>query len=283
MTSAWAIVRYALAESVRRRMFIVVLLLTAAFLALFWLGTRQLYKDTSSIIPPAGIDADTLLGATLFGLAMFGTLFLGTVLAVFLTLSAVGGDAERGILQPIVVRPVGREAFLLARFAGAVGVCAVYVPLVYLAALAIVTGEGPWAPDRVVAPALELTLAVAIVVALSLLGSVFLSTTANGVGVFMIFGAGLVAGLLGQIGETLNKASLKTIARDSSWVLPFEALYQDALHGITADTRGFTRVALQLGPFGGAQIGGRWLLPWTVVYLALVLGVAMYGFRRRDL
>ena len=283
MTSIWTIVRYAIAESVRRRMFLVVLLLTAAFLGLFWLGTRQLYKDTSSIIPPAGIDADTLLGATLFGLAMFGTLFLGTVLAVFLTLGAVGGDAERGILQPIVVRPVGREAFLLARFVGAVGVCAVYVPLVYLAALGIVTGEGPWAPDRVVAPMVELTLAVAIVVALSILGSVFLSTIANGVGVFMIFGAGLVAGLLGQIGETLNKASLKTIARDSSWVLPFEALYQDALHRITQDTRGFTRVALQLGPFGGAQIGGRWLLPWTVVYLAIVLGAAMYGFRRRDL
>ena len=44
-------------------------------------------------------------GATLVGLAMFVTLFLGTVLAVFLTLSAVRGDAERGLLQPLVVRP----------------------------------------------------------------------------------------------------------------------------------------------------------------------------------
>jgi len=283
VSNVWTIVRYAIAESLRRRMFLVVLVLTAAFLALFWIGTVQLYKETATIDPPAGIDADTLVGATLFGLSMFGTLFLGTVLAVFFTLSAVGGDAERGILQPLVVRPIGRSAFLLARYLGAVGVCAVYVPLVYLASLAIVTGEGPWFPDRVVVPALELVLAVAVVVSLSIVGSVFLSTIANGVAVFMIFGAGLVAGLLGQIGEALNSHTLKTVARDSSWVLPFEALYQDALHRITADTTGFTRFALQLGPFGGAQAGGRWLLPWTLVYLVGVLGVALAGFRRRDL
>ena len=44
----------------------------------------------------------------MFGLAMFGMLFLGAVLAVFLTLGAVRGDAERGLLQPLVVRPVSR-------------------------------------------------------------------------------------------------------------------------------------------------------------------------------
>ncbi len=283
MSAVTTIVRYAIAESVRRRIFLVVVLLTAAFLALFWIGTSKIYQDTASIVPPAGINADTLVGATLFGLAMFGTLFLGTVLAIFLTLGAITGDAERGILQPLVVRPIGRETFLLSRFLGAVGVCAVYVPLVYLVALGIVTVEGPWRPDRVVMPALELMLAVTVVVSLSMLGAVFLSTTANGVAVFMIFGAGLVSGLLGQIGEALNSHTLKSIAHDAAWVLPFEALYQDGLHRITADSVGFTRFALQLGPFGGAQVGGHWLLPWTFVYLAGVLGLALAGFRRRDL
>ena len=47
-----------------------------------------------------------MAAATLLGLAMFATLFLGTVLAVFLTLGAVRGDAERGLLQPLLVRPV---------------------------------------------------------------------------------------------------------------------------------------------------------------------------------
>ena len=55
----------------------------------------------------------------MFGLSMFGTLFLGAVLAAFLTLSTVRGDAERGLLQPLVVRPIGRSTLLAGRFAAA--------------------------------------------------------------------------------------------------------------------------------------------------------------------
>ena len=136
---------------------------------------------------------------------------------------------------------------------------------------------------RVRGVALELACGVVILTALSLLGSVVLSATANGIAVFMLFGAGLVAGLLGQIGEALDSHTLHTIARVTSWAIPFEALYQDALNRITLDTTGFTEWALQLGPFGGAELGGTWLPLWTVAYLAGVLGLAVWAFARRDL
>jgi Cu-processing system permease protein len=283
MNGAATIVGYAIKESIRKKMFLVVLLLTAVFIGLFWLGTNELFQEVDDISPPAGIDATTLVGATTLGLGMFGTLFLGTVLAVFLTLSAVRGDAERGLLQPLVVRPLGRATFLGARFAGAVAVCALYVIAVYGATVAIVQLEGGWEPDRLVAPALELAVAVSILAGLSLLGSVFLSATANGVAVFMVFGAGLVSGLLGQIGEALDSDTLRDLAHDASWILPFEALYQDGLHRLTVDTGGFTGFVLQLGPFGGAQAGGDRLFSCVVAYLALLAVVALVGFARKDL
>ena len=214
---------------------------------------------------------------------MFATLFLGTVLAIFFTHAAVRGDAERGLLQPLVVRPVGRTAVLAGRFAAAALACAIYVVVVYGAAMLITNAVTGWWPDRIVQPAMELAAAVAVLVALSLFGSIFLSSIANGIAVFMVFGAGLVAGLLGQIGEVLGSDSLKTIAHVTSWALPFEALYQDALNAITAETEGFTRAALTLGPFGGAQAAGFWLAPYVVGYLALVAALAILGFRRRDL
>lgn len=274
---------YALRESLRRKVFAVVLVLTAAFLVLYWLGSSKAFAETQGILPPSGIEPVELVGATLFGLSMFATLFLGTVLAVFLTLGAVRGDADRGLLQPLVVRPVGRSIFLLGRFLGASAVCSAYVIAVFLAAAWLTRSAGGWTPDRIVVPALELAVAVTILVALSLLGSVLLSSTANGIAIFMIFGGGLVAGLLGQIGKALQSETLATVAHVSSWVLPFEALYQDALYRITADTAGFTRAALELGPFGGAELGGTWLPFWTVAYLALALGAGALVFRRRDL
>jgi Cu-processing system permease protein len=214
---------------------------------------------------------------------MFAVLFLATVLAIFLTHAVVRGDAERGLLQPLVVRPVGRTALLAGRFAAAALACAIYVACVYAAALLITHAVTGWWPDRIVLPAVELAGAVIVLIGLSLVGSVYLSAIANGIAVFMIFGAGLVAGLLGQIGEALNSDSLNTIATVSSWVLPFEALYQDALNSITAETEGFTRAALSLGPFGGAQAAGATLAPFVLAYLAALAALALLGFRRRDL
>jgi ABC-2 type transport system permease protein len=285
---AGVIATYAIRESVRRRVFVVVVLLTIGFLALYALGVRQAFKELGNFTAESEaadlVDSVTIAGTTLFGLSLFATLFLGAVLAVFLTLNVVRGDAERGLLQPLVVRPVGRTTLLLARFGAAAAVSAIYVWIVFTAALLLThqLGEGWW-PDRFVAPALGLAGAVVVVVALSVLGSALFTGTANGIAIFMLFGAGLVAGLLGQIGEALNSPTLDRVATVSSWALPFEALYQDALHEISAESFGLTRVALQLGPFGGSEPGGPLLWLHALGYLAAILGLAILSFRRRDL
>jgi len=277
------IVRYGLQEAVRRRVFAVVVALTAAFLGLYWLGNHYAFRDLATVQPPAGIQPRPFVGAFIFGLAMFATLFLGVVLAVFLTIGVVRGDAERGLLQPLVVRPLGRPTLLLARWLGAVAVAAPYVLAVYFAAMGITGGTGHWWPDRIVAPGLELAGGVAIVAALSLLGSVFLSTTANGIAVFMLFGAGLVAGLLGTIGHAINSHALSHAARVAAWVLPFEALYQDGLRMLTERTTGLTGFVLQLGPFGGANTGGTTVRLWAIAYVTIVGLLALAGFARKDL
>jgi Cu-processing system permease protein len=284
VSAARIIAVFALRESLRRRVFLVVALLTLAFLALYGLGAWQLFEAVDEFDEPIdGVEARTVAGATILGLAMFATLFLGTILAVFLTLGAIRGDAERGLLQPVLVRPVHRRTVLVGRFAAAATVCAAYVIVVFLAATAITWAFGGWWPDRTVGPALQLAAAVAILAALSLAGSVLLASTANGIAVFMAFGAGLTAGLLGQIGEALGSRTLDRVADWVSWALPFEALYQAALSAITADTVGFTRLAIDLGPFGGAESAGPLLWPWALVYVALVGAAATATFARRDL
>jgi Cu-processing system permease protein len=265
--------------------FPVVIGLTVAFLALYALGANQAFNDARDFAGPDQkiVDVNAFVGGTMFGLSMFATLFLGSVLAAFLSLGVVRGDAESGLLQPLVVRPVGRSTLLLARFVAAASVSAAYVLVVYFGAMFITAAAGGWWPDHVVGPGLALAAAVAVVAALSLLGSVFMSSTANGIAVFMVFGAGLTAGLLGQIGDALDSHTLETIARVVSWLLPFEALYQAGLHALVSETSGLTGVVLQLGPFGGAQGAGVGLVPWALAYLAIVLGAAVLAFARRDL
>ncbi len=283
MSGVATIVRYGLQEAVRRRVFAVVVALTAAFLGLYWLGNHYAFRDLATVQPPAGIQPRPFVGAFIFGLAMFATLFLGVVLAVFLTIGVVSGDAERGLLQPLVVRPVGRSTLLFSRFLGAAGVCVAYVLFVYFTAMVITGLTGHWWPDRIAWPGLELAFGVVIVIALSLLGSIVLSSTANGIAVFMLFGAGLVAGLLGTIGHALNSHQVKEASTIAAWALPFEALYQDALRMITEKASGLTGFLLQLGPFGGAYVHGWGIRVWSVGYLIAVGSFALWAFSRRNL
>jgi len=276
---------YALREAVRRRVLVVVVVLTLAFLGLYAFGSVEAFKEVESFGPTGGLNIDdkVLTGSTLLGLAMFVTLFLGTVLAVFLTLNAVRGDAERGLLQPLVVRPAGRSTLLLARFLAGSAVCIVYVAAVYAAAVALTGAAGDYWPDRPLAGGASLAAAVVIVVGLALLGTTLLSSTANGIAIFMTFGAGLAAGLVGQIGSALNSQTLERISSIASWALPFEAIYQDGLHALTADIGGATGVIVQLGPFGGAQDAGPLLYPFALAYLLAAGVLADRNFRRLDL
>jgi ABC-type transport system involved in multi-copper enzyme maturation permease subunit len=266
-------------------MFAVVLLLTVVYLLLFWLANHFVFRDLATITPPRDVNVDTrtFAGAFLVGLAMFATLFLGVVLAVFLTLGTVSGDAERGLLQPLVARPVGRAPLLLARLLGAGAVCVAYVLFVYFAGVLITGLTGHWWPDRIAWPGVELAGGVLIVVALSLLGSTLLSATANGIAVFMLFGAGLVAGLLGSIGHALNSHTIKHASTIASWALPFEALYQDGLRMITERASGLTSFLLQLGPFGGAYIHGWTIRVWALFYTVIIAALALIAFERKDL
>jgi len=285
VSDALTIAGHALREAVRRRVLLVVALLTAVFLGLYALAAIEVFdslerENGGGLVP---LDERALAGGTLLGLAMFVALFLGVVLAIFLTLGAVRGDAERGLLQPLVVRPVGRTTLLTGRLLAACAVCAPYVVIVFLVATVITRAAGDFTPGSAVVPAAGLALGVVTVVAISLLGSTVLGTTANGIAIFMVFATGLAAGLLGQIGDALDVGGLTTASSIISWIVPFEALYQNGLYALTSDIGGAAGVIVQLGPFGGASDVSTAIWPWAVAWCGVVFVLAALAFRRRDL
>jgi ABC-type transport system involved in multi-copper enzyme maturation permease subunit len=284
VTAIRIVAAFTLREALRRRIFLVVSLLTIAFGVLYSLGTWQAFRFLGELgSPVAGVEPRVAVGATILGLAMFSILFLGCVLAVFLTLGVVRGDAERGLVQPLLVRPVTRAELLIGRGVAAAGVAAGYVTVVYAVAVVVTGAIGHWWPDRIVTPGLALALGVVVIAALSVAGSVVLPNVANGIAVFMLFGAGLILGLLGQIGQFASSPTLENVARWGGYVLPFEALYRLSLDALTADTFGITRLVVNLGILGGGQPAGFGLWIWSVAYVALVIAGASWAFGRRDL
>ncbi len=283
MSAVLLVARHALRESLRRRIFAVVLVLSLLFAGLYAFGAHELFKDVGGFAgDSSGLEPKTLAGATILGLAMFGALFLGAILAVFLTAGAVRGDAESGTLQPLIVRPLRRSQYLAGRLLAASVVSAGYVAAAYLAAVALTGLIGGWWPEHVVGSLIRLSGAAVVIAGLALLGSVFLAATANGIAVLMVYGAGLLGGLLGEIGDAVPSHALQRIADVASWLLPFEALYRDALRELVGSAHGFTGAIIRLGPLGGSHDAGPLLLPWAALYVVVCASLAAWAFARRD-
>ena len=206
------IARLALQEALRRRVFVVVAVLTVAFLVLYGLGTWQAFQEVDGELgdgPFAASSPRSSPGATLLGpdhvrdaVPRHGPRRLP--------------HARRGPR-----RRRARPAAAAARAAGAAADAAAgplrrrrdrvrrlrdrRLPVAvrdHLGARRLVAGPRRRAGARA-RPARWRSCARCRWPARS-----FLASTANGIAVFMVFGAGLVAGLLGQIGEALGSDTL---------------------------------------------------------------------------
>ena len=183
MRVVWVVTTYTFRELTRRKVFVVIPIVTFLFLSLYVIGNLYAFDFGDGLLREDSrfVDARVVTGASLVGLSMFTSFFLGTVLAVFLTFSAVRGDSETGLLQALVVRPVGRSALLAGRYLGAVVVSGAYVLLLYSLSVVATGVIGGWWPEDLARPGLYLTVGIAVIAALSVLGSVFMATIPNGI------------------------------------------------------------------------------------------------------
>jgi ABC-type transport system involved in multi-copper enzyme maturation permease subunit len=282
MNGLLVVARLALQEAVRKRVIAVVGVLTAGSAALYLIGCfviRHNLHGNGGFVQNGAIKP--LVPATLLGLASFATLFLGSVLAVFLTAGAVRGDADRGLVQPLVVRPLGRTTYLAGRALAAATVSGLYVLVMSLLATLATRLLFSNLPPAAWSAVPRLVVAVVVVTVITLLVSCVLSTVATGISVLMAYGAGLIAGLLGEIARAFSSPALSHTATVVSYLLPFEALYRDALSRLSPS--GPLGQIVQLGPLGGASGGGIGLWVYAVAYLVGCGALAAALFSRADL
>jgi Cu-processing system permease protein len=132
-------------EGLRRRMVVVGLILTLAFVVLYGLGgyfafsyQTNLGIDQAPAAAGALLPAGTDLASLMRQIAAYVMLSLGTFMASILTVTMlvfsasgmVSGDAENGTLQTIVTRPLARYQLLLGRYLGFASIFLAYLIMV---------------------------------------------------------------------------------------------------------------------------------------------------------
>ena len=286
--SARLMAELALREAVRKKLVAVLIVLSLLFLGFYLYGIWRLEGDLAARAREAGIEERSRTGAAnlpVMYAAMFGmylVYFLTSLMSVLATVGAISGDLESGVMQSLLARPVSRAGLVLGRWLGFS-----LVNLGYAVSLMVGVLGGIWAitgylPPEVAPAAGLVLLATLVLTALTVLGSTLFSTLANGIGVFVLYGAGFAGGVLSLLGSVADNRTMRVIGEAASFVMPTNSLWLGASYYLQPE---LLRQAGRLvpNPIFGTSPPDPLLVVWAGVLSLLAVGAGMWRLRRHDL
>ena len=273
--------RFTIREALHKRVVHGVLALTVAFVLLFALGVWFAYRETANYMDltlrEISIRRMWSMQFTLLGMnAVSG---IGALLAIFLSVGTISAEVDGGTLHAIVPKPLTRRDILLGKWLGFAVTLSIYVFALSLVVIGIVGFFSQTWPNNFIVAVLPLVLESILLLSLSILGTTFLPTVANGVVVFGLYSIATMAGFVEQLGSLLSNNSMINIGIVTSLIIP-----SDSMGKLTASIlQEGTSYAERMGPFVVNSAPSGWMVVYAIVYMFVVLFVAQHVFASRDL
>ncbi len=286
------IARLTLREAVRRRMIWGVLALSMIFVLLYFFGFEQVKSEFLRIEAqrvgrggrPGGqtgqILTFELVATIMVGLGFYTINFLAGVMTIFASVGTIAGEIESGTFQAIVPKPIARWELVVGKFLGFAGMIVAYIILMAASVLLIARVVANYTPANFVAGTALVMLVSLVLLALTVLGSTLFQTMANGVVVFMLYGGALLGGLLETLGGVLNINSLVNTGVITSLILPSDSIWKLANNQLQPNS--LLRFDSPI-PIAAGSPPSNAMIVYAIAYIAVLLGLAVLSFRRRDL
>jgi len=265
-------------EARRRKILWVALALGLTFIALYAFGFYQIFVDFSRHSQGRNVLLDS--GFNFLVMAGFYVIsFLGVMLAVLTSVGTLSGEVSSHTIQALAARPVKRRAILLGKWLGLALMLVCYIALLGAGIIVATWAISGYVPPNALAGVALIALQALIMLSVCILGGTRLSTIANGVVAFMLYGIAFVGGWIETIGSFAHNEAAVDIGILSSLLVPSEAMWKMASYGMQPPAvRG-----LAVSPFSLATAPSTAMLIYALVYTAALLVLAVYSFNRRDL
>lgn len=269
-----------LKEIARKRVFLVGLLLTVLYLALFALALHYATKDAiSGNLAPFMLKQ---MGYQFMCMGWYLSTFLVGTLVIMIASGGLAQEIESGTILGLASRPLSRGAILSGKFLAFLLTSIIY-SVILLTSIALLCNHA----FQLLLPVSGLFLGVLIfllfplvLLAVTFLGSSALSTMATGVACFFLFALAIVGGFIEQIGAILHNTSLINVGIAGSLIIPSDSVYRLAIHHAGGEL-GSMPIA-GFGPFGTASLPSTWMLVYTIIYIVVLLTLAWRKFNQRD-
>ena len=287
MPPVLVIARLTVQESSRRRLLLALVILTLIVVGFSAWGFNKITTVTNSAgetLPTQQVDLITSQ------LLIVVTFMLSGVLALSAAVVAgplISGEVESGLLLSMLARPLRRSEVVLGKWLGLGILVAAYAAGAATLELAAVD----WATGYLPPHPIELTLFVAaeglVLLSLGLLLSTRLSGITAGVIALVAWLMGWIAGVVGDIGTGLQNQALENVGVVSHLLLPSDGLWRGAIFAMEPDSLiAAMRAAGTFGranPFAAVDPPPVPFLLWVAIWFALVLGLSIWSFRRREI
>ena len=277
MNVLWTIAANTLREASRKRVLLAALLFGIAFLILFAIGLTAVVADLKKHNAPLAEQRLVLTFITMAGL--YAVNFLVVMTATFMPVDTLSGEIASGVMQTVASKPLHRAQVVLGKWSAFALVILAYLALMAGGTVLVgrfVTGfSPPGIPQGLPLMALESL----VLLSLSIAGGTRLSTIANGVAVFGLYGIAFLGGWFEQVGTLLENDSARYIGTIASLIMPSEAMWQRAAYMMQPPIMR----DLHLTPFSYASLPSPAMVGWAGGYVLAALAFAVWSFRRRPL
>ncbi|SDS58822.1 ABC-2 family transporter protein [Paenibacillaceae bacterium GAS479] len=289
-------------ELLRKRVALLTALMTIVFLITFWfiastLGNEVRDYGLSESDPMFAIEMFAR-GMMILSLGFFFGAFVVAFLAIFSASSVISGEAELGVMQALMPRPMPRWKWYIGRWLGYVSFGMLYALMLFAAILIIgdIHAGVPRDPMTLVVAYLLFASVVPLLVTLAMLGSTFFSGIGNGVFMTMLYGGGWLGGMIEKVSSEFISLpegragigdSLSNISGMLSLAMPADGLQRMMLDrlfnisGITELVGDNTGGLLMLFGVGAAPAPA--FLWYALFYTLVAFVIGAWRFQRKDL
>jgi ABC-type transport system involved in multi-copper enzyme maturation permease subunit len=209
------------------------------------------------------------------------------LMSVLVSAPSISADVESNLVLAMLARPVRRTEVVLGKWLGLAALVVLYSAGAGVLELLVVnwtTGYMPPSPLGLIGYVAAMGL---VLLTLALLLSTRLAGMTAAIipliGYFMAW----VGGILGGIGSAIDNQALIVTGVVSRLVLPTDGLWRGAVFAMEpASVVTAVRAAGRLGagnPFSATDGPAPAFLAWTVIWFALMIGLTLWSFQRREI
>ncbi|NLT15259.1 MAG: ABC transporter permease subunit [Clostridiales bacterium] len=280
------IAQAALKESVRKKTFIVLSIVTVLYLVL-WAVILYCLRCYGPGSGDTEFNALAAVMVTQMGLQFSSMLMC--LLTIILGAGAIASELETGMIHAILSRPVGRTQYVLGKFAGLAVLTAIYATVLYAALLLIgcafsLVTVTTLSFEQVVTGWCLYILVPQAVLCLTVYGSAKLRVVPNGLLMIFIYILGNIGGMVEMIGNLTGSSSVVSTGIFLSLISPFHTLYA-AAERILLPSGGLAGEMMRglSGLTGSGRPASAAMYFYIGVYAFGFLALAVRRFRKIDI